>query len=443
MATKVIMPKQGLQMTEGTITRWLVAEGDKVEAGKPLFEMETDKTTLEIEANVSGTLLKIIQDVGEVVPITEIIAIIGEPGEDMSAFFSIDMPANSVKASDAVEQNDDNHMESEEAKAGKGEVERIFVTPRAKTVALEKGLNYLDIEGTGPKGLIIERDVLNYARQMAAVPKATPLAAKAAKQNEVELLEVKGSGIRGKVIKADIEAAVEIRKSKTKVETRSGKMIPFSGMRKVISDKMMQSIHGMAQANHKMKVDMSEIIRFREVLKASNIKVTFSDILVKIVSKALLEFPIMNSSLTNEGILLNDYVNMGIAVAIENGLIVPVIKHAELLTLEEISIVSAELIDQAKKGGLKPNEYTGGTFTITNLGMFDIDEFTAIINPPESAILAIGKIDRIPVAEGDNIVIRPVMMLSLTYDHRIIDGAPAALFLQRVKQLMQNPYLLI
>lgn len=443
MATKVIIPKLGLQMTEGTITRWLIAEGDKVEAGEPLFEMETDKTTLEIEANVSGTLMKIIRDVREVVPITEIIAIIGEPGEDISVFFPKDILANSVKTSGGVEQNADNHMESEEAKGSKDEVERIFITPRAKMVALDKGLSYLNIEGTGPKGLIIERDVLNYARQMAAVPKATPLAAKVAKQNEVELLEVKGSGIRGKIVKADIEAVVETRKSKTMVETRSGKIIPFTGMRKVISDKMMQSIHGMAQANHKIKVDMSEIIRFREILKVSNIKVTFTDILVKIVSKALLEFPIINSSLTDEGILLNDYVNMGIAVAIENGLIVPVIKNVELLTLEEISIVSAELINQAKKGGLKPNEYTGGTFTITNLGMFDIDEFTAIINPPESAILAIGKIDSIPVVEGDNIVIRPVMMLSLTYDHRLIDGAPAALFLQRVKQIMQNPYLLI
>ncbi len=247
----------------------------------------------------------------------------------------------------------------------------------------------------------------------------------------------------GDIGMADIEAVEETRKSKTMVEVKSGKIIPFTGMRKVISDKVMQSIHGMAQANHKIKVDMSEIVRFREILKVSNIKVTFTDILVKIVSKALLEFPIINSSLTDEGILLNDYVNMGVAVAIENGLILPVIKNVELLTLEEISMVSAELINKAKKGGLKPNEYTGGTFTITNLGMFDIDEFTAIINPPESAILAIGKIDRIPVVEGDNIVIRPVMMLSLTYDHRLIDGAPAALFLQRVKQIMQNPYLLI
>ena len=192
-----------------------------------------------------------------------------------------------------------------------------------------------------------------------------------------------------------------------------------------------------------MKVDLTEIVRLREKLKADKKKASFTDILVKVVSKALLEFPMINSSLTEKGIMLKEYVNMGLAVAVENGLIVPVIKNADLMTLEEISSASSELVEKAKTGSLKPDEYTGGTFTITNLGMFDIDEFTAIINPPESAILAVGKIDRVPVVEGDNIVIKPVMMLSLTYDHRIIDGAPAAMFLQRIKQLLQNPYLLV
>lgn len=414
MVTKVIMPKQGLQMTEGTITRWLAAEGEKVELEQPLFEMETDKLNIEIAASTSGTLLKIIKGVGEVVPITETIAVIGEQGDDISEFYAQDKPA-----------------------------ERVFITPRAKMAATEKGLNYLEIDGTGPEGLIIERDVLNYAVNIPAVPKATPLAARVAIQNEVELSEVSGSGAGGKVMKSDVEAAVAARMNKAVIGNRFGKVIPFTGMRKAISDKMMQSLHGMAQANHRMKVDMSEVIRLREKLKSCNIKVSYSDILVKIVSKALIDFPIVNSSLIEEGILLKDYVNMGLAVAVENGLIVPVIKDADLMTLKEISIASEELIDKAKKGALKPGEYSGGTFTITNLGMFGIDEFTAVINPPESAILAVGKIDRIPVAEGDNIVIRPVMTMSLTYDHRVIDGAPAAQFLQRIKQIMLNPYLLI
>lgn len=444
MATRVIMPKEGLQMEEGTITKWLIAEGEKVELEQPLFEMETDKLNIEIVASTSGTLLKIIRGVGEVVPITEIIAVIGEQGEELSEFLAQDEQANSPKASEVVEKEAGTKTAGIEGVNAKRNVgERVFITPRAKMMAEDKDLNYHNIEGTGPEGLIIERDVLTYVEPVSVVPKATPLAAKVAMQNDVELSEVCGSGVRGKVMKADVEAAVAARKSKAAVGNRSGKVIPFAGIREVISTRMLQSLHDMAQANHRMKVDMSEVIRFREKLKSSNIKVSFSDILVKVVSKALLDFPIVNSSLTEQGILVKDYVNMGLAVAVENGLIVPVIKDSDLMSLQEISAVSAELIDKAKKGGVKPDDYSGGTFTITNLGMFDIDEFTAIINPPESAILAVGKIDRIPVVEGDNIVIRPVMMLSLTYDHRIIDGAPAAQFLQRVKQIMLNPYLLI
>jgi len=444
MASKVIMPKQGLQMTEGTITRWIIKEGEKVEAEKPLFEMETDKLNIEITSPASGTLLKIVRQEGETVPITEIIAIIGEPGEDISELLK--EAAGGKKPEEAAK--DDVPGQPEQSSKKQGEpiksgalVGRIFITPRARAAAEKEGLDISDIKGTGPEELIIERDVKAYIEKGAASLKATPLARKIASKNEIDLSDVGGTGSRGKITKADIEKAMAARLGKA--GTRSGRVIPFAGMRKVISDRMMQSLHGMAQANHRMKVDMTEVIGFREKLKADGIKVSFTDIIVKIVTRALLDFPIINSSLTDEGILLKDYVNMGMAVAVENGLIVPVIKDADLLTLQEVSAISAELIEKAKSGKLKPDEYTDGTFTITNLGMFDIDEFTAIINPPESAILAIGKIDRVPVVEGESVVIKPIMVLSLTYDHRIIDGAPAAQFLQRVKQVMQNPYLLI
>ena len=300
-----------------------------------------------------------------------------------------------------------------------------------------------EICGTGPEGLVTERNVLARRRPGRASPRATPLAVKLSQQKDIKLEDVEGSGPGRKITRSDVEAAAAGRAGRSVPEARTERIIPFSGMRKTISDRMMQSLHGMAQANHRMKVDMTEIVRFREKLKADAVKVSYTDILVKAVTRALLDYPVLNSSFTEEGILVRDYVNMGVAVAVENGLIVPVIRDAHLLTLQEISSVSAGLTDRAKKGGLKPAEYTGGTFTITNLGMFDIDEFIAIINPPESAILAVGKIDRVPVAEGESVVIRPMMMLSLTYDHRVIDGAPAAQFLQRVRQILQNPYLLI
>lgn len=435
------MPKQGLLMTEGTIIKWLKNEGESVEAGEPLFEMETDKLTITINANESGTLLKIIRGEGETVPITETIAIIGEQGEDISALIAEATAQAQEEAGEEpageepVAAAEIPSVDSKGADAG-----RIFITPRAKTVAQEKGIDYKAIKGTGPDGLIIEKDVLDYAAAAPAV-KATPLAEKIAKLHDVDMSGIVGSGAGGKITKADVEAAVARRMAPA--ADRGERLVPFTGLRKIIADKMMKSLHDMAQANHRMKVDMSEVIGMRERLKKDNVKVSYTDIFVKIVSKALMEFPELNSTLTDEGILVKNYVNMGIAVAMDNGLIVPVIKNADLMTLEEISVVSAELVEKARNSGLMPDDYTGGTFTITNLGMYDIDEFTAIINPPESAILAIGKIDKVPVVRDDEIVIRPITTLSLTYDHRVVDGAPAAQFLQRVKQLLMNPYLLI
>lgn len=444
MAEKVIMPKQGLQMTEGTILKWLYSEGDKVEEGKPLFEMETDKLTIEIEAPASGTLLKIVKGEGETVPITELIGVIGKEGEDISDILKeADLDGDKEQPKEEVE----NAQEEKEQKVEKVEKverkpgERVFITPRAKMRAEDAEIDYEGIIGTGPEGLIIEKDVLKAIEEGAKGPKATPLAKKVAAMKGVDLSQVEGTGARGKIMRKDVEGkTVEMPAASEQEET----VIPFTGMRKAIADNMMKSLQTMAQANHRMKVDMTELIRFREKLKAEDVKVSYNDILVKIVSKALLDNPIVNSSVDGENIVMKHYVNMGLAVAIDKGLIVPVVKGADKMSLKQISDTSKELIEKARSGKLKPDEYRGGTFTISNLGMYDIDEFTAVINPPQSAILAVGKINKEPVVvENDKIEIKPIMVLSLTYDHRIIDGSDAAIFLQRVKQIMQNPYLLI
>ncbi|HBP38853.1 MAG TPA: hypothetical protein DD640_08975 [Clostridiales bacterium] len=444
MATPVILPKQGLQMTEGTITNWLAQEGQTVVAGKPLFAMETDKLNIEIDAPASGTLLKILKQEGDTVPITEMIAIIGEPGENLSGLLGAP----------------DEQTPSEPA------AERLFSSPRARTEAAARHLDLAKVKGSGPDGMIISRDILAAAASepqaaaalaapaappaqpaepaaAPAVPKATPLAAKLAQQQGIKLEDATGTGARGKITRADVEAVQASRTGAAAAGAHSEQLVPLTAMRKTIAGRMLQSVQGMAQANHRMKVDMSEIVRFRERLKEAGIKVSYTDILVKVVARVLLEHPLLNSTLTDQGILLKKYVHMGVAVAVENGLVVPVIRDADRMTLQEIAAQTVLLADKARKNELQPDEYSGGTFTITNLGMFDIDEFTAIINPPESAILAVGKIDRIPVAEGDQVVIRPILVLSLTYDHRIIDGAPAAQFLQRIKQILQNPYLLL
>ena len=435
MAQKIIMPKQGLQMTEGTIIKWLVEEGGQVKEGDQLFEMETDKLTITIDSTATGTLLKIVHGEGDVVPIAETIAIVGEAGEDFSDL----LPAgeSKEKARDEAPAAAPAREPEALAIAHQGGGERRFVTPRARMRAGEKGINIDDVPGSGPEGLVIEKDVLNYA---ASAPKATPLAKKIAAQEGVSLADIQGTGSHGKIQAADIAARIAAR---TRGAARGERLIPLTGMRKIVAERMKASLTDMAQANHRMNVDMTEAVRIREQLKASGVKVSYNDIIIRCVAKALTEFPMMNSSMTGDGIVVKEYVNVGMAVAVENGLIVPVIKDADLMTLQEIGACSGELAAKAKENRLSPDDYTGGTFTVSNLGMFDVDSFTAVINPPEAGILAVGKIAKTPVVVNDEIVIRPIMTLSLTYDHRVVDGAPAAQFLKRIKELLQAPALLL
>lgn len=436
MAEKIIMPKQGLQMTEGTIIQWLKAEGDVIKEGEPLFEMETDKLTITIDATVSGTLLKIVRQENDVVPITETIAVVGTPGEDISSIL------NEATVSESREdaKEDSQEVVAEETSVNKSvSGEKVLATPRARMRASEYQLSIDKVKGTGPDGLVIERDVLDYKENE---PKATPVAKKLAEINGVELSTVQGSGANGKIMKADVLGKC-VGSGETENCTHEETVIPFSGMRKAISQNMMASLQNMAQANHRMKVDMTESVRFREKLKASGIKVSYTDILIKAVSNALLKYPRMNACVDGDSIICKHYVNMGVAVAIENGLIVPNIKDAHAMSVVQIHEAVAALADKARNGKLVRDEYSGGTFTITNLGMYEIDEFTPIINPPEVGILGVGAIVDTPCAVNGQVEIRPMLTLSLTYDHRIIDGAPAAEFLRYVKTLLQNPYLML
>lgn len=426
MANVVIMPKQGLQMTEGTIISWKHKEGEEVKANSPLFEMETDKLTITIDSDFDGTLLKIIRQEGEVVPITEPIAIIGTPGEDISSLIPAAPKAEETPAAAPVEAPVAAPVATAEA-VTRAPGERVFITPRAKKEAEEKGIDYKAVAGTGPNGLIVERDI-----------KATPVAKKIAEIEGINLAEVQGTGVNGKIMKADV-----LRHRKSAADVVEDTIIPITGMRKAIFENMMNSLKSTAQANHRIHVDMSEVVRLRNSLKANDIKVSYNDILSLAVSKALIKYPCINATVVDNTIHERHYVNLGIAVAVENGLMVPNIKNADLLTLGEIAEKSKELIAKTRDGKLTMEEYNGGTFTITSLGMFDIDEFTPVINYPEAAILGVGKIADAAVVVDGAVAVRPMMTLSLTYDHRIINGAPAAEFLQYVKKLLQNPYLML
>ena len=449
MATVVIMPKQGLMMEEGTITSWLKKEGEAVTAGEPLFEMETDKLTITMDAEASGTLLKILHPEGDVVPITQPIAVLGEPGEDISGLLGGGAaPAQAAAPAEAAPAP---AAEAPAPAVERAPGERVFSSPRARLRAEENGVNIAAVPGSGPDGLVIERDVNAY---MANKPAVTPLAANIAKAQGVDLSGVTGTGSNGKIKVFDLPggspaAAPAAQESPAAIQQSRGTHTEkMSGMRKAISRNMLASKETNAQTNHRIKVDMTAAIALRKQYKDLGIKISYNDIIVRACAKALADMPIVNASVEGDSILYHDYVNVGTAVSVPGGLIVPVIKDADIIGLSGIAARSAELIEKARDGKLTDADYHGGTFTVSSLGMFDLDDFVAIINPPESAILAVGKIAKTPVVvtdeEGeDAIVIKSMCALCLSYDHRIIDGAEAAKFLQKVKNYLQNPVLLI
>ena len=453
MASVIIMPKQGLLMEEGTITKWLVKEGEQTTEGTPLFEMETDKLTITMDSTATGTVLKILHPEGDTVPITQPIAIVGQPGEDISGLLG-DAPAAAPQAAEEAPAPAAAAPAAAPAPAvERAPGERVFSSPRARLRAEENGVDIAAVPGSGPDGLVVERDVQSY---LAHQPAVTPLAANQARAHGIDLSCVTGTGPNGKITTEDLpnsSAAAEAAPAPA-AETVPGKLTrgtrteAMSGMRKAISRNMLASKSTNAQTNHRMVVDMTAAVALRNQYKALGIKVSYNDIIVRACAKALQDFPIVNASVDGNNIVYHDYVNIGTAVSVPGGLIVPVIRDADIIGLTGIAEKSAELIEKAREGRLTDQDYHGGTFTVSSLGMFDLDDFVAIINPPESAILAVGKIAKTPVVvtgeDGeDQVVIKSMCALCLSYDHRIIDGAEAAKFLQKLKSYLQNPILLI
>ena len=450
MASVIIMPKQGLLMEEGTITKWLVKEGEQTTEGAPLFEMETDKLTITMDSTATGTVLKILHPEGDTVPITQPIAIVGQPGEDISALLGGEAPA-AAPAAAAPEAPTAEAAPAPQPVVEHAPGERVFSSPRARLRAEENGVDIAAVPGSGPDGLVVERDVQNY---IANQPAVTPLAANQARIQGIDLSGLTGTGPNGKITTEDLHiasAAVEPAPAAEPIPgqlTRGTRTEAMSGMRKAISRNMLTSKSTNAQTNHRMVVDMTAAVALRRQYNALGIKISYNDIIVRACAKALQDFPIVNASVDGSDIVYHDYVNIGTAVSVPGGLIVPVIRDADIIGLTGIAAKSAELIEKAREGRLTEADYHGGTFTVSSLGMFDLDDFVAIINPPESAILAVGKIAKTPVVvtddEGeDQVVIKSMCALCLSYDHRIIDGAEAAKFLQKLKSYLQNPILLI
>ena len=443
MAKVVVMPKLGLTMTEGTVSKWLKKVGDAVSEGEPLFEVETDKLTNTIEASASGVLRHLFVEEGVTVPVLEKVAVIAAADEDIAGLLGGAAPAPAAAAAPAPAAAP--AASPAEKKAGG----RVIASPAAKKLAKEKGIDLTLVTGTGPNGRITEDDVKNYTPAPAApaapaaeeVPKvkASPLAAAVAADLGLDLEKI---GAKDRVLAEDILRYLESTREKAE-EAPKEELVPMNGMRKAIAKNMLNSHMTSPTVTANLSVDMSAMKAYREQLKAKEIKVSYTDLLVKFVAKALTEYPLLNCSVEDNKIRYKHYVNMGVAVALDNGLVVPNVTDADKKSLTEISAEIKELAKLAREGGLPMEKLRGGTFTITNLGMYGIESFTPIINQPEVAILGVTTMEDRVVVRGGEIVIRPMMTLSLTFDHRVVDGSVAAEFLQRVKNLLENPALML
>jgi pyruvate dehydrogenase E2 component (dihydrolipoamide acetyltransferase) len=457
MVRDVILPKLGQTMEEGTIVEWLKEEGDPIDRGEVLFTVESDKATLEVEAPTRGFLRKILVPAGASAPVlTPVGLITREPDEDISGYEAEGAPP-SVEAEEAEPAAPD-EPEGSRAEAEQVERERIFASPRARKLAREEGVALVDVQGTGPNGRIVERDVEGYLRQR---PEATPVARRLAEREGIDLQAVEASGPGGRVVKADVERALAAQEEPIPTEARPALVeargeVPIRGVRARIASRMHASHQVTAPVTLTTEVDATAFVELRERLKVSladelGFNLGYNDLLIKLVAHALRDFPTVNArlerdpsqDLTGRTIRHLERVHVGLAVDTERGLLVPVVRDADEKNLKEIARSVRELIESAQSGSATPDDLSGSTFTITNLGMYDIDAFTPIINLPEVAILGVGRIKPEPSVVDGEIAIRQKLWLSLTFDHRLVDGAPAARFLRRVKQLVEEPYLLL
>jgi pyruvate dehydrogenase E2 component (dihydrolipoamide acetyltransferase) len=436
-ATVVRMPKMSDTMTEGTIAAWLKNVGDKVKSGDVLAEVETDKATMELENYEDGTLLYTGPKAGEAVPVDGILAIIGEEGADVEALLGGQSGGAAAPAEAAPAPEAEAPKAAEAAPAAPAAQPapavaatpggRILASPLAKSIAKEKGINLSQVVGTGDNGRIVQRDVENFkpsaataapAAQAAPAAAPTPAAAPAAAAPQA----------------APAAPAAPAATEGTYTDT------PVSQMRKVIAKRLSESLFTAPHFYLTMEINMDKAMEARVRLnELSPVKLSFNDLVLKSAAVALRQHPVVNSSWLGDKIRQNKVINIGVAVAVDEGLLVPVIRNADQKGLSQIATEVKELAGKAKSKKLQPAEWEGSTFTISNLGMFGIDEFTAIINPPDACILAVGGIKQTPIVRDGQIVVGNIMKVTLSCDHRVVDGATGAAFLQTLKGLLEDP----
>jgi pyruvate dehydrogenase E2 component (dihydrolipoamide acetyltransferase) len=410
MAEVIRMPKMSDTMTEGVIVSWLKNVGDAIKPGEILAEVETDKATMELENFVKGTLLHIGIPAGGSVPVDALIAIVGNAGEDISALLAASTAAAPAAATETAPVAPSNTAPAAPTVAEQGAQtvtdSRLKASPLAKSLAKEKGIDLSLVPGSGDNGRIVKRDVENFT------PATSTPSAKAAAP--IALPQI--------------------------VASESFTEVPVSQMRKAIARRLGESKHTAPHFYLTMSIVMDNAIAARKQMNEfSEVKISVNDLIVKAVALSLRKNPHVNSSWLGDKIRYNQHIHVGVAVAIEDGLIVPVVKFADNKSLSHISVEVKQLAEKAKNKKLQPNEFEGNTFTISNLGMFGIDEFTAIINPPDACILAVGAAKETVIAQNGEMKIAQVMKVTLSCDHRVVDGATGSAFLQTLKDLLENP----
>jgi len=407
MAEIIKMPRLSDTMTEGSVSKWHKKVGDVIKEGDLLAEIETDKATMEFESFQSGVLLHIGIEEGKTAAVDAILAILGKKGEDRASLLSDSKKEKEEKATVV-------HFDSLTKEDGLEEIQKT------------------EIAGQKPKEISIPNERV----------KASPLAKKVAKEKGLDLGRISGSGEGGRVTKKDIDnIEIELRQGRG-VSFNKIKEINISQMRKTIAKRLSESKFTAPHFYLTMSINMNSAIKARKVINnESSVKISFNDMIVKAVAKAIETNPNINTSWLSDKIRYNEHINIGVAVAIEDGLLVPVVKYANTKSLKQISNEVSGFVEKAKKKTLNPEDWAGSTFTISNLGMFGIDEFTAIINPPDACILAIGGINNVPVVKDDDVVPGHIMKVTLSCDHRVVDGATGANFLYTLKTYLENPVL--
>ena len=464
MASEIVLPQWGMEMQDGTIVRWLKQEGDTVAEGEPIVEVETAKLQTELESTASGVLSRIVAQEGQIVPIRGVLCVIAEPGEEVAQSAA---PAASPVTT-AVSQTFS--LEPVEGRADRG----VQVVPAARRLARERGVDLASVRGSGPNGRILLADV-EVALQAPAAPvppadgagrvPVVPAARRLARENSIDLATVTGSGPQGRILIEDVEAAI-LRLAQDErpdgavaaaapavPEASADGVVPLTGIRGAVATRMLQSIQTTAQVTLTTEAIVTEAMQLRRGLSRHHAEEAGGNIgplpvVIKATAEALRRHPRMNAIETTgadgaQQVQMLSEINIGLAVALEEGLVTPVIRSADSKTLAQLASENRDLAARTREGRTRPEEISGGTFTITNLGASEIDGFTPIINPPQVGILGVGRVVEKPVIINGEIAKGETMYLSLTFDHRVIDGAPAAEFLQTVKRLLEDPWWMV